>query len=82
MTNWAELSRLAGEGSFGNRYWLLPGAAGSSSSETVALALLADQQRLAGSAGNSAAAQTAATITNRSRLRAREALAIAATVGR
>jgi aminopeptidase N len=82
VAHWAELSRLAGEGSFGGRYWLLPGAAGSSSDATMARRLVTDQQRLAGAPGSSAAAQTAATIENRSRLRLREAPALATALGR
>jgi aminopeptidase N len=73
VTHWAQLSKLAGEGPFGGRYWLLPGAVESSSDPAAARKMVADQQRLAGTAGSSAAARTAATIDNRSRLRAREA---------
>lgn len=40
-----------------------------------------DQARLAGAAGESAAARTAAAIHNRSRLREREASALAAALG-
>jgi aminopeptidase N len=82
VAHWGELSRLAGEGAFGGRYWLLPEAAASSSDTSVARRLVTDQQRLAGAAGESAAAQTAATIENRSRLRQREAPALAAVLGR
>jgi aminopeptidase N len=82
VAHWAELSRLAGDGSFGGRYRLLPSAAESSSDPAVARRMVADQERLAGAAGNSAAARTAATIENRSRLRQREAPALAASLGR
>jgi hypothetical protein len=82
VAHWAELSRLAGEGSFGGRYWLLPSAAESSSDPAVARRMVADQQRLAGAAGKSAAARTAAMIENRIRLREREAPALAAALGR
>jgi aminopeptidase N len=82
IAHWSELSRLAGEGAFGGRYWLLPGAAAASSDDAVADVLVADQQRLAGAAGESAAAQIAAMIKNRSRLRMREAPALAAALGR
>ena len=73
VNHWAQLGRLAGDGPFGGRYWLLPSAAESSSDPAMARRLVADQQRLAGTAGASAAARTAAAIENRSRLRAREA---------
>ncbi len=76
VTHWAQLSKLAGEGPFGGRYWLLPGAVESSSDPAAARRMVADQQRLAGAAGSSAAARMAATIENRSRLRAREAPAL------
>ena len=81
VSHWGELSRLAGEGSFGGRYWLLPDAARSSSDPTVARTLVIDQQRLAGPAGNAAAARTAAGVESRSRLRERVAPALAASLG-
>jgi hypothetical protein len=82
VRHWAQLGRLAGDGPFGGRYWLLPAAAESSSDPAVASALIADQQRLAGAAGASAAARAAAAINNRSRLRVRESTALAAALGR
>jgi aminopeptidase N len=81
VAHWDAVSRLAGEGAFGGLHWLLPAAAASSSDAAVAHTLVADQQRLAGAAGASAAAQIAADIHNRSRLRAREAPALAAALG-
>jgi hypothetical protein len=81
VTHWAQLSKLAGEGPFGGRYWLLPSAVESSSDPAAARKMVADQQRLAGAAGSSAAARTAASIDNRSRLRAREATALGAALG-
>lgn len=82
VAHWAELAALAGDGPFGGRHWLLPNAAASSSDPAVARTLLADQRRLAGAAGDSAAARTAAAIETRSRLRLREAPALALSLGR
>lgn len=81
VAHWAELSKMAGDGPFGGRNWLLPAAAGGSNDPAVARALVVDQRRLAGEAGASAAARIAAAIDNRSRLRAREAPALAAALG-
>lgn len=81
VAHWDKFSQLAGEGPFGGRYWLLPSAAGASSDPALAHRLVADQQRLAGAAGSAAAAQAAAKIDNRSRLREREAPALAAALG-
>lgn len=81
VTHWDEYKRLAGDGIFGGHNRLLPNAAASSSDPTLARRLLADQSRLAGTAGESAAARTAAAIQNRSRLREREASALAAALG-
>jgi Peptidase family M1 domain/ERAP1-like C-terminal domain/Peptidase M1 N-terminal domain len=78
VAHWSALSQLAGEGPFGGRNWLLPSAAAASSDPALARTLLLDQRRLAGEAGASTAARVAAAIENRSRLRAREATALAA----
>ncbi len=77
VAHWDAYKRLAGEGPFGGHHWLLPGVVASSSDSAVARALLADQKRLAGAAGDSPAARIAAEINNRSRLREREAPALA-----
>jgi aminopeptidase N len=82
VAHWGALSRLAGEEGYGGRNWLLPRAAEGSNDPAVARTLLADQRRLAGAAGDSTAAQNAAAIENRSRLRAREASALAVALGR
>ena len=77
VAHWDTYKRLAGEGPFGGYHWLLPRVLAASSDSAVAQRLLADQKRLAGAAGDSAAARTAAEIENRSRLREREAQALA-----
>jgi aminopeptidase N len=82
VAHWDGLKRLAGEGGFGTLYWLLPLAARFSSDVAVARSLRADQQRLAGAAGESTAALIAAEIETRARLREREAAALAAALAR
>ncbi len=76
VAHWEAFKRLAGDGPFGGHHWLLPDAAGSSSDAAVVRTLVADQKRLAGPSGETAAARVAAMIDNRSRLRAREAPAL------
>jgi aminopeptidase N len=73
VKHWDTLQRAAGVGPFGGRNWLLPGAAASAHEPAVAARLLQDQQRLAGSAGASTAANIAQVIEQRHRLREREA---------
>lgn len=73
VAHWDALNRLAGEGPFGGRYSLLPGAASASSEPALAQRLLQDQESLAGAAGVSSARRTAAAIQARHRLREREA---------
>ena len=77
LKHWDALARLAGTGVFGGRVWLLPGAVGVSSDNALATRMLADQQRLAGPTGNSAAAQRVASVALRSALREREAPTLA-----
>lgn len=78
LENWTELSRLAGEGPFSGRHWLLPGAAYWSTEPEVALQMIADQQRLNGDAGASPAQQAAAAIRVRHRVRERDATTLPA----
>jgi aminopeptidase N len=82
LSHWEDLLRLAGEGSFGARHWLLPSTASLSSDPAMARRLLLDQERLDGAAGASAAAQTAAAIESRSRLRERESATLASALAR
>ncbi len=81
LTHWAALAQLAGDSAFGGRHWLLPGAASSSNELEMARRMQADQQRLDGAAGASTAAQVAAAITTRARLREREAADLATALG-
>lgn len=78
LEHWAALAPLAGDGVFGGRHWLLPGAAYWSADAEQARRLLADQQRLSGAAGVSPAQRVAAGIEVRRRLREREAAALPA----
>ena len=78
LAHWPALAQLAGTGPFGGQHWLLPGAASASSDAAVARAMQADQRRLAGEAGTSAAETVAANINMRQRLRDREAGPLAA----
>ncbi len=80
LTHWDALARLAGDGPFGGRHWLLPNAAGSSSEPALAQQLLLDQQRLAGASGASSAQRMAAGIQARHRLREREAEQLSGTL--
>lgn len=73
IEHWNELSRLAGDGVFGGRNRLLPGAAFWSSDPSMAARLSNDQKRLAGDAGDSAAQIAVQGIAVRHRLREREA---------
>jgi aminopeptidase N len=73
LAHWDALARLAGDGPFGGRHWLLPSSAGSSSEPAMAQQLLLDQHRLAGTSGASSAQRMAASIQARHRLREREA---------
>lgn len=72
LAHWDALSRLAGDGVFGGRNWLLPGAVGMSADTALVQRMLADQQRLTGDAGRSSARQVAAAVDVRRRLRERE----------
>ncbi len=73
LANWEALARLAGDGPFGGRNWLLPGALDGSADPVAAQRLLADQQRVVGASGVSTAERVAASIVERHRLREREA---------
>lgn len=76
LAHWPVLAQAAGDGVFGGRHWLLPGAAYWSNDASQARRLLDDQQRLDGAAGASTAERVAATIEVRLRLREREAVAL------
>lgn len=78
VAHWEQYKRLAGDGPFGGQLWLLPNAVAASSDPAMARRLVVDQERLAGAAGASSAQRVAAAIDNRSRLREREAPALAA----
>jgi aminopeptidase N len=78
VAHWEQYKRLAGDGPFGGQLWLLPNAVAASSDPAMARRLIVDQERLAGAAGASSAQRVAAAIDNRSRLREREAPALAA----
>ena len=78
VEHWPALARLGGEGAFGGRNWLLPGIAWWSSDVALATRLLEDQQRLAGTTGESTAQRAAASIQTRARLREREATGLIA----
>lgn len=78
IEHWQALARLAGDGAFGGSSWLLPGIVWWPSDPQMAQRLLQDQQRLAGATGASTAERVAAGIQIRSRLREREASALAA----
>jgi ERAP1-like C-terminal domain len=77
LTHWTALARLSGSGPFGGRYWLLPGAVGTSSDTALAQRMQADQQRLAGDAGAAPAAQMAASVAVRAAVRERESARLA-----
>lgn len=62
------------------RPFLLPGAASGFNESARAVALVADQKRLLGDAGEKAAKETAAAIELKSRIRTREGTALAATL--
>jgi aminopeptidase N len=75
LEHWDHFKRIAGDGVFGGHNLLLPSAALGSSDLTVAKALVVDQQRLTGNAGQSEAARVAAIIENRNRWRERALVA-------
>ena len=71
--HWPQLAKLAGNGVFGARAWLLPGAADGFHERDAADRLRADQRRLAGATGAAPAETVAAAIEVRAALREREA---------
>lgn len=75
-THWDALAERAGDGVFGGRLMLLPNAAKGGSQGELAERLLADQRRLAGTAGMPAAERTAGAIAARVRVRTRESEAL------
>jgi aminopeptidase N len=72
VKHFAALAKLAGDGLFGGRQLILPGSTGASADAGLAARMLADQARLAGPDGASAAATAAAAIKVRAALRERE----------
>ena len=64
------------------RPFLLPGAASGFNEATRATALIADQSRLLGDAGEKAAKEAAAAIELKSRIRERNGASLAATLSR
>jgi aminopeptidase N len=79
LDNFDALSRKASEMS---RPFLLPGAASGFNESARATALIADQKRLLGDAGEKAAKETAAAIELKSRIRTRDGVALAVTLDR
>jgi aminopeptidase N len=77
VAHWPRLAQLAGNGIFGARAWLLPGAADGLAGDADAQRLRDDQTRLAGPTGAAPAQTVAAAIEVRARLRAREGTALA-----
>jgi aminopeptidase N len=75
LAHWAELARINGSSMWG-RYWLLPSAADRFNETARAAALIEDQQRLTGPDGAAPAARTAARISLRAAVRARDAAAL------
>jgi hypothetical protein len=79
LDNFDALSRKTSEQ---GRPFLLPGAAGGFNESARATALIADQKRLLGDAGEKAAKETAAAIELKSRIRERDGASLAATLAR
>jgi hypothetical protein len=77
--NFDALSRKESEW---GRAWLLPNAAMGFNDEARARTLLIDQKRLVGDSGDKAAKETAAAIELRSRIKTREAAALAISLSR
>jgi len=79
LNNFDALSRKSTEQ---GRPHLLPGAASGFTESARAAALIADQKRLMGDAGEKAAKETAAAIELKSRIRTRDAASLATTLSR
>jgi hypothetical protein len=79
LDNFDALSRKTSEQ---GRPHLLPGAASGFNESARAMALIADQKRLLGDAGEKTAKQTAATIELKSRIRTRDSASLAASLSR
>jgi len=79
LDNFDTLSRKNSEQS---RPFLLPGAASGFNEAARASALIADQKRLMGDAGEKAAKEAAASIELKSRIRERDGASLAATLSR
>jgi hypothetical protein len=79
LDNFDALSRKSSEQ---GRPHLLPGAASGFNESARATALIADQKRLMGDAGEKAAKETAAAIELKSRIRERDGASLAATLSR
>jgi hypothetical protein len=79
LDNFDALSRKTSEQ---GRPFLLPGAAGGFNESARAAALIADQKRLLGDAGEKAAKETAAAIELRSRIRMRDSASLATSLAR
>jgi aminopeptidase N len=79
LDNFDALSRKASEQT---RPFILPGAASGFNEAARATALIEDQKRLLGDAGEKAAKETAAAIELKSRIRARDAASLAVTLDR
>jgi hypothetical protein len=79
LDNFDALSRKTSEHF---RPFILPGAAGGFNESARATALIADQKRLIGEAGEKAAKETAAAIELKSRIRTRDSASLAASLSR
>ena len=77
VASWSRLAPLAGNGVFGERAWLLPGASATITDAAHARRLREDQRRLVGPSGSAAAEQVAARIEVRAAWREREAARLA-----
>jgi len=82
VEHFGDLVKMADNGPFGGRSWLLPSSAGNAAERSDAARLLADQQRLAGADAMGPARQVAEQIERRAAWRERHAAALQAALAK